>query len=366
MKTFITQIKPDNFKYDSNDIKFKYLGIFKERNLRSNSDLLKEEMVSNGVFEEYFCAFFKEKRHRYSESFINEIYLIFKYYAEGALGDPNTELKNCIYKIKGFIDVKDKIDFLKKRYKEIFPINEVEGFAIYRGNIDHFEIFTNGISNWKELMVDFYFGLCPQIVFLFLTFPYKEEHGLHISDQHGFFVNYIVKHKKTFDEAFFKFLKDWGKYYQKDIALEIITSKIKELEDITTNQAPTKKTTKPPKINVEDKTLKDFLNNKLYKELLSKLKTKTIINDELKMVDPGTSGWKELRAVSCIGWLLKENNCFTENLTQKNLVVVLSNTFKVELSESAYTAAKRTFSSSLNINPPEPHLYTLQFINSLI
>ncbi|MFI0429610.1 hypothetical protein [Mariniflexile sp. HMF6888] len=339
MKTFITQIKPDNFEYDSNDIKFKYLGIFKERNLRSNSDLLKEEMVSNGVFEEYFCDFFKEKRHRYSESFINEIYLIFKYYAEGAFGDPNTELKNCIYKIKGFVDVKDKIDFLKKRYKEIFPINEVEGFAIYRGNIDHFEIFTNGISNWKELMVDFYFGLCPQIVFLFLTFPYKEEHGLHISDQHGFFVNYIVKHKKTFDEVFFKFLKDWGKYYQKDIALEIITSKIKELEDITTNQAPTKKTTKPPKINVEDKTLEDFLGTEKWSKLYNKLLSEKIIDNNCTIFSPSIP-MTIFGIASYIGFCCKNNS-----INQKNLVAILNNTFKFPegkpLSESLYSHWKK-------------------------
>ncbi|HCY80338.1 MAG TPA: hypothetical protein DHV22_01375 [Xanthomarina gelatinilytica] len=89
---------------------------------------------------------------------------------------------------------------------------------------------------------------------------------------------------------------------------------------------------------------------------MKKLKSNKIISEDNSIVSQG-HGYKDLRIVSCIGYLLQKHH-FIEKMFDKDFVNILSATFKIELKAGTYSKAKKHFDECLE----DPHLDLLHFI----
>lgn len=102
-------------------------------------------------------------------------------------------------------------------------------------------------------------------------------------------------------------------------------------------------------------TLKSLFDDSLetYDKFIHKLEQEEIIlieGDKLKLIMDDTN-LEKIRSICCIGYLLKQKGYLkskinNKNITQKILTVALQNTFDLNISESAYSAAKKDFISA--------------------
>lgn len=314
--------------------------------LLENSIIEKEEnfyLSRKNSTDFCFPLEYNSQLYKLNDKLLFEIYEILRFHMETVLGDSwNDGLDEIIFKMESFLTVNEKVDFLRKCYSDNFPKDK--WFSVYSKEFFP-EGEVNGVKSWKEWV---YLNIndSPNLL------------GLYLGCSHEYFMKVVLDSRNQLEEMgdglvpLFDLLKDWAFFFKKENILLFIKSKIEELEKVTDKNYIA---------YFKGKTIKHFLNEDLFNSLKKQLEIDGLIDEQFKLIHPGDNGWSELRAAACIGWLLKENSFLT--LSQKKLVVVLSETFEVELSESTYSASKKAFKT--NFIGDEPHLNNYSFINNL-
>ena len=159
----------------------------------------------------------------------------------------------------------------------------------------------------------------------------------------------IESNKEFLNVDFLYVIEEWTKNLEIEIYLTRILETIKELE-YGINKSKTATITKTTTLN------KLFKNPDDYNRIIEKLKSNNIISEDYNVISQG-NGYTNNRIVICIGHLLKKNK-YLMDINDKNLAIVLTNTFKIEINKGTYSKAQIDFKTY----PADPHLDLLHFI----
>lgn len=252
-------------------------------------------------------------------------------------------------------DKKKQIKYLKKVYRKLYPYNDLIFLESYRGS-------KNIICSWKNWVLNVLENnLAFTDIFLERVKPYDNpEKDFFFKDNFYHFYNLHMDviggvAYKNIDEVV-ELLETWKRYYILDHKLTWIDCKITELKT---------KGSGSDKINLDGKTLKDFLDEDFYNKMIQRMEADELIGEDLNLIPTVEDGWIERRAAAYIGWLLKKQHKLTPKLNQKELVRVLSNTFNVNLSESNFSDAKKKFKKLDNKKNDNSYLCNYSFISNL-
>lgn len=372
-------------------------GVFnKNDHYKGDVEFLNDYKIDSNGFSQLYSFdirfSFEDNFYELTDEFIDELFNVCKHYVENVSNYMiENEINNYYYEIKKYLNKKEKIKFLEKKYQEVFPNDNLEDFAIFRK--EDFTTFNDANKdqdiycddkNWREYfesnLIDF-----PQIARLYLTLTPLDSNF----DKVSYFFSrvdnlssdkiydnkypFYLKIARTIlgpyiDKNFIRFIDLWKSFYVKNSVLNLISIKIKEIEKGINKR--TQNDTTPSYLM----SLKEwFSKEKNYELFIKKLIKDGIIDLDFNILIQEDKGFKPLRMKAGIGYLLLKNNWLKTNengkpISQKTLCELLNNTFtdvNCDLSESNYCAAKKTFdkmSIPFNKNYKDCHLDKLHFI----
>jgi len=297
---------------------------------------------------------YENVRYKINPSIYQEIYIGLKTIIEiEEIRFAEDQIDEIEFSLERFFNRKDKIEFLQRKFAEVIPgsINYAifikDSNLVSKGNYSNKGKFHEKYSSWEEIIKQ-EIGIKEIERFLIEDYHNLDE------DQNDFLNDLCLRDFVNYNYSLSKLIHDWEKYYVAKVTGDFIISKI---EILNKQNAPKSRT------EVDGKTLKHFVDEKIYNSLIYHLEIDGLIDKNFNLIRPkeDKTGWKYKRAASCIGWLLKRCNFL--NLNQKELVIVLSNTFNLELSEGTYSAGKIHFEGT-NYDD-DPHLVSYSFIDTL-
>src|SRR5690606_17958516 len=182
----------------------------------TNSDSLSELLYFNG------------KHYEINYDLLEEIYNFLKLHIE-THADPNYDLEPIKHQVNSFIDNDKKIEFLKQKFKEIYP----KDWQLYPRYIGQ---GSNGIEDWKS-WVSFNVAESHNFLRIYLTsdrFSKNssgsiEEIELNNIEDYLILMKALSESKNQLEQdGFYELMEDWQMFYEVNFQLSYIENKIKE------------------------------------------------------------------------------------------------------------------------------------------
>ena len=346
--------------------KLLFLGVFKENDtFKNDSEYLNDFRIGETSFSDGFSFeirfSFEGKFYELTGAIIDELFNVCKYYVENYMIDVESELNDSFYELNKFLNKKDKIKFLQKKYKEVFPSDKIQEFAIFKGE-GVSQYIDSDTENWREYFED-KITWFPEILKIYLTMSkINNEVSSNICHYIGY-TKHLASDKiedkdyplllsimrnlsgPCIDKSFLNFLDTWKTFYQKEIALNLISNKIKELEEEINNTTQNATPPLPPKEKLTLKKL--FIDQNLCKGIIDKLIDKNIIREvsgEYEIIIPKKYERRGYQSFICsIGMQLHDKGYLHSHYDGEAISNAFNNTFKnVSITRKNYGSLKES------------------------
>ncbi|MDO7138277.1 hypothetical protein [Algibacter lectus] len=342
-----------------------------------------------------FCELsFNSNSYGTSQDLLDEMYAVLEYIIENGFADHYlgvdedfyfgsgnySDLFNVQFQSKAFLDVKERIGFLKRSYSEFYPKDNIDEHLIYNNeNLlfpDWRSYFGYLISNFAEL-VKLYLTCDPKVTWTTTVIGDGKNKRDAIDDIQSFLLAGLTENKKQFEEYGINgFLRIWRRVHENKVLLGYIIDEIKRLEKNNYTKQKTKSKVETNKKNSNSiikknvidysslKMIDLFRDSAVYDEFIKKLKFEEIIDKDFNLLKK--EGCLDIKLLCAIGFFIIKKGYIKdkaekpsfykgERFIDKVLVCMLNNTINgVKISGANYSKHRQnTFDLNIECNEME-------------